>query len=226
VNVGQLGLEVQIMKSRAARAFHISLISGKLDELEQYHGRIEEFIDHEVARLHALFAEGLDEPTEEERYERTDFYSDEHTLLSEVFTRTLRASVLVATYTLFETSLDALCAADQKRQGHTLVLRDLAGQGVERAKLYLIKVCRVAFPADSHDWARLMDLNKIRNAFAHADGDVRRLRDPERLREVIRRTPGLRLRNDTYLEIDRAYVASIIRDVRSFFDLLHKAFPD
>ena len=215
------------MKSRSARAFHISLISDKLDELEQYHERIEAFIDDEVARLDARAAETLEHLTEEERYVRADFYSDERSLFIDDFTRTLRASVLIATYTLFETSLERLCSADQKRNGHTLSLRDLAGQGIERAKVYLGKVCGVAFPAESREWSRLMDLSKVRNAFVHADGDIRRLRDAERLRELIRRTSGLRLlRHESYLEIDREYVTSINKDIRSFFELLHNAFPD
>lgn len=213
------------MEPRAARAFHISIIAGKLDELEQYHERIEEFIAEEVARLRSRFAEGLGKLSEEERYQRENFYSDEHSLLGKVFTRTLRASVLLAGYTLFETSLEAICAAEQRRHGQSLVLGDLAGQGIERAKLYLAKVCGVAFPAKSQEWARLVDLNKVRNAIAHADGNIRRVRDPDRVREVIRRTPGLCLRDGAYLEIEPEYVVSIIRDLRSFFDLLHNAFP-
>ena len=214
------------MKPRAARAFQISVISDKLDELEQYHTRIEEFIARQIADLRACFEKELSERTDEERYEHEEFYFDEHALLSEVFTRTLRGTVLVVTYTLCEMSLETICSTEQKHHGYALTLRDLAGQGVERAKLYMSKVCGVTFPDESREWNRLMDLSMIRNALAHADGNVKRMRDPERIRKVAGRTPGLRLRRNFYLEIDQEYVASIIEDVRSLFSLLHKAFPD
>ncbi len=214
------------MKPRAARTFHISIIAGKLDELEQYHQRIEEFIAEEVASLRSRLGELLGKLTEEERYQRQTFYSDEYSLLGEVFTRTLRVSVLFIGYMLFETSLEAICAAEQKHRGHSRVLRDMKGEGIERAKLYLVKVCGVAFPGESREWVRLTDFNKVRNALSHADGDITRVRNPDHVRQVIGRTPGLCLRGGTHLEVGREYVASIIRDIRCFFDLLHKAFRD
>ncbi len=214
------------MKPRTARAIHISIIADKLDELDQYRVRIEEFITNEIAELRVRFEKELSELTEDQRYEWEEFYLYEQLLLSKVFTRTLRASVLVAAYTLFEASLDAICSAEQKCHGHVLTPADLAGQGVQRAKLYLSKVCGVTFPEESREWNRLMDLNKIRNVLAHADGNIKRVRNPDIIREVVGRTPGLRLQNNSYLEIDQEYVALTIGDVRSFFSVLHKAFPE
>jgi hypothetical protein len=83
-----------------ARSYQIAIITSGVNQLEEYHDRIERFVAREIASLQRQFDDGVNELSDEERSERADFHSDEHELLSRVFIRTLRASVLVAAYTL------------------------------------------------------------------------------------------------------------------------------
>jgi hypothetical protein len=160
-----------------------------------------------------------------ERGAMEDLDSDDRFMFATVFTKTLRYSVLVTAHILLETSLEAICDAEQRRFGYRLRLKDLTGSGVERAKLYLAKVCGVRFPDGTAEWNRMAILSEIRNVIVHADGDVSKARHERSVRNTVRNTGGLSLRHDRYLEVADAFIRHTMLKMKTFAAQVHRAFP-
>jgi hypothetical protein len=99
-----------------------------------------------------------------------EWASDDFYRLGETFLRILRYSLFVNTFSLLEHTL--LRIADHLRVSQKLDLSpsDLSDKGISRAKTYLKKVARVAFPDDGADWADIVALNEIRNIVTHGAG--------------------------------------------------------
>jgi hypothetical protein len=106
-------------------------------------------------------------------------------------------------------------------------LTDLKGDGIERARLYLTKVCEIQFPDGSHEWAEIQKLNNIRNCIVHAEGNVDDVRSPTKLRNIVKNTKGISFESERYLSIDNKYLEMAITWVEDFLQELHeKSFPN
>ena len=106
-----------------------------------------------------------------------------------------------------------------------LKLEDVRGDGIERAKLYLSKVCLIDFPEQSNEWNMMQKLNSIRNCVVHAEGIVPNVKSPKKLKNIINNTDGLELENEKYLKIECSYIASAIVHAKKLIDKVHeKAF--
>jgi hypothetical protein len=132
------------MTPTQARAYRTSVIQSRIDELTAFHERAEGWLARELRRLRNR-SKRLSPVPAAERGAMEGLYFDERFMLETVFTNTLRYSVLVTAHILLEASLEAVCNGEQSRFGYSLRLKDLTGSGVERAKLYLAKVCGVRF---------------------------------------------------------------------------------
>jgi hypothetical protein len=102
----------------------------------------------------------------------------------------------------------------------------LAGQGIQRAKSYLEKVCGVSFPSNTAEWTRMRILAELRNVIAHTDGDVGRAKERERITQMVRSTTGLSLRRDQYLEVDPEFISETLEMMKKFFGAIHRSFPE
>jgi hypothetical protein len=209
--------------SSQARTWRTSVIQDRIAELTSFHQRLEDWLSREIKVLRGG-PKGLHRLPAEKRIEVEQLYSDEHFMLETVFTKTLRFSVLVTAHTLLETSLNATCSGEQKRYDHRLGLKDLAGQGVTRARLYLTKVCGVGFPNSTAEWKRMAALGDLRNVIAHADGDVSKATNEQKVRNLVKNTSGLSLRHGKHLEVTDDFVQDTLAKMDGFFSQLHQAF--
>lgn len=212
------------MTPSQARAYLTSVIQDRTGHLGSFHHRLEDWLAREIKELQQHAAR-LDRLPAEKRSVLAEFYSDEQSTLGTVFTTTLRYSVLATAHTLLESSLNAICAAEKKRYGHRLGLTDVAGQGIARARLYLTKVCGVRFPDATAAWNRMAILADLRNVIAHANGDVSNVKREEKVRNIVKNTPGLKLRNGRYLEVSDDFVRDTLSKMGDFFSEVHRAFP-
>jgi hypothetical protein len=78
--------------------------------------------------------------------------------------------MFLAAYAFLEHTMLELCAALASEKPHTVSLKDLRGEGLEPAKVYLKKVQEIAFPDQSAEWNRLTFYREIRNALVHRNG--------------------------------------------------------
>lgn len=156
-----------------------------------------------------------------------DYYADEAYRIDKIFTRSFRYSAVVGIYSLLETSMNSLCNILKQMNNLNVELSDMKGDGIERARLYLLKICKIDLLISSHEWAEIQKLNKIRNCIVHADGNILDVHSPENIKNIIKHTPGLSLENEHYVVIEKKYLESAISWVEDYLQELHeKSFPN
>ncbi len=166
------------------------------------------------------FALGLDDPVEQ-------FQADLIALLE--IPRLFYASFAIMLYATIEGGLNRVCEALEFDLDLGLNYRDIAGQGIERAKKYIEKVARFPFPKDTKEWEQIRILNKIRNAFAHSEGAL----SDARLAQELRRVEGIEVRERQLgdrtqyeIELSREYCGIALASAGNFFlELAHYDTP-
>ena len=68
-------------------------------------------------------------------------------------------------------------------------------------------------------------LTELRNAVAHADGDINKMNQKLRITQMVRSTTGLHFRRDRYLEVDSEFISETLEMMRKLFGLVHSGFP-
>lgn len=81
-------------------------------------------------------------------------------------------SQLLIVYGHFEKLLNDLCNEQKNERKIQLSLKDLHGQGIERARNYLSKVVGVNECFQKSEWQKIKSISVLRNAVAHRDGFV------------------------------------------------------
>ncbi len=79
------------------------------------------------------------------------------------------AQLLIA-YGYFEKLINDVCQEIKSERGISLSLNDLQGQGITRARNYLVGVAHIERPFTGHRWQLIKLVAKLRNAVAHGDG--------------------------------------------------------
>jgi hypothetical protein len=99
-----------------------------------------------------------------------ELYADQKEDAGEAYPQLFFKSIFASAYGSFEQYLNSICLQDAKQRAG-VGLKDLRGEGIHRARLYLTKVAGKTFPATS-EWRDLCDYGLLRNALLHTDGDL------------------------------------------------------
>jgi hypothetical protein len=67
-------------------------------------------------------------------------------------------------------------------------------------------------------------LGDLRNVIAHADGDVSKATNEQKVRNLVKNTSGLSLRHGKHLEVTDDFVQDTLAKMDGFFSQLHQAF--
>lgn len=208
---------------------YFGFIKGRTSQFRDYVFELESRFSHDLKSLEKEYEKEIRQKGTDAEFENylTDFYADEFHRINRIFLRAFRYSAIVTIYCLLETSMNSLCNLLKQMKGLSIELDELRGDGIERAKLYLSKICDIKFPENSHEWSQIQKLNKIRNCIVHADGDIWRVRSPEKLNNIVKNTRGIILENDQYLVVEKTYLESVITWVEDFLQKLHEiSFPN
>lgn len=81
-----------------------------------------------------------------------------------------RRSALITLFAFFEHELNKLCALFKATESYRLSFKDLAGNGIERARTYLNKVALVDLTDPPRQWSDVRNIQRLRNLIVHADG--------------------------------------------------------
>ncbi len=92
-------------------------------------------------------------------------------------TNLLRSSFFVSIFSYLENQLNIECLASQLDDAKIKKsVYDIKGNGIDRAKTYLVKVLDTNYPFDrSIIWEQIQWFKKIRNCIVHAEGKVIRI---------------------------------------------------
>ena len=144
--------------------------------------------------------------------------SDEYWNIEMYFKDIFRYSLILSINSFFEDLMNSLCKEIKLLKEVELKLDDLRGHGINRAKLYLVKVCGLEFPTDSHEWKEIKKLNDIRNFIAHTNGDISKAKDPKKIKYIISNTRDLS--GHHRIKIEKEYLETILINIESFIGLL------
>ena len=142
-------------------------VKGLAAELEDLHASM----DADLALV--LSDAGLDARSRENAEgDYLAHINDEYIELSELLPRLHSYSLFLIAYSFFERTLNRVCDSLRKHGGASLAVRDLAGNGISRARDYLVKVMTIEDPFEDRAWVSAKMYGEIRNTIAHANGYV------------------------------------------------------
>lgn len=167
----------------------------EFQQLELHRKFIDEHFEAARTRLKAEFEKTYSALDKYDREDYAEYMVDDIQLLDETFPLVQWQAQFLVVYATFEASLNSLCNVVQRRLKSNLSFKDITGLGLERAKVYLIKVGGVDANQvfNNANWQRAMQLGKIRNLISHAQGRIDEAIDP-RSAEMLRALKGLELK--------------------------------
>ncbi|KND61208.1 hypothetical protein BVER_03098c [Candidatus Burkholderia verschuerenii] len=134
----------------------------------------------------------------------------------EVFSPNLqRRSAFITLFSFLEHELDMLCQRFTRAENLVLTLKDIKGNGLERANLFLEKVALLNVPRDTGQWREIKQIQTIRNLFVHADGRVNADQKPELA--YIKGTQELSLSPNSEIIIGSAFLTHVLQAFQSYF---------
>ena len=201
--------------------------AGGLDDLYEYFQELERKFQGDKKRISVRYDEESEKIKSDPELEAqlAEYFSEEFHMIENTFLKTFRYSMVVAIYSLVEVSLNDLCRYLCNSNKMALTINDLRDDGIQRAKLYLTKVCMVDFPASSHEWDEIIKLNFIRNCIIHTQGNVGNVKSPGKIINIVDNTPSISIKDERYLMIERSYVEVSIHNAKKLLENVYdKAF--
>ncbi|WP_162816456.1 hypothetical protein [Halomonas sp. BN3-1] len=193
----------------------------KLERFREYTLEIECKFSADKNRLADSFSEATEGLNDDEIREVENYFSDDYYIIEEIHVGLYRRSTLVSVYSFLENSLNTLCGHLYKRHGYPVEVGDLHGEGIVRAKSYLEKLAGIDFSLLNGEWSTISSFNKIRNCIVHSEGNIKAARSTTQLKSIVTNSPGLSLKDERYIKIDREYIDAIITTVEKFMDKLY-----
>lgn len=129
-------------------------------------------LDEELRQLEDQMDEELSGLSE---FEQDAFFSnvnDHWIATAETLPRLQWYSQLMVAYGYFEKILNDFCGEFHDSDNIKLSLKDLHGQGISRARNYLVKVVGLERTFSTSDWQSIKLLGVLRNSVAHRNGFV------------------------------------------------------
>jgi len=131
-------------------------------------------------------------------------------------------SQLLTLYGYFEKLLNDLCVEQREHNKFTLSFKDLHGQGIERARNYLVKIVGLNKSFLTPEWQRIKAIGILRNSVAHRDGFVDF--EPNNLKSIyaqLSKISGVELREETMNQEDSQifFGEQVIIETIELFDI-------
>ncbi|ACB74312.1 hypothetical protein [Opitutus terrae] len=153
---------------------------------------------------------------EAQRQDYVDSAAEDYDELHETFPAMFRASLFVMCMADFENTLNGLAELFKKAKKLEISFKEIRGEGMERAKIYLKKVARVGFPDELPHWATIKKFSALRNILVHADGRIPAgHRDEALLKKMIGANSGkLRLDRFQRIVLEREFIPYALETLR------------
>ena len=209
------------MVNRQVFGFIEILFNHKLDSLEELIEVTEQRLEDELDNFEKRPDQTAKEYSEQERREYFEFMSDEYWKYKDDHPQIVRQSFFLQAYFSFEHLLNDICKMQQNLQ---LSLKDINGQGLERAKLYISKVIGLPNPFNNHLWRQIQYYNTVRNLYVHNAGEF----------DVNNNKHRLAKDNLNYISVNRSeefilekeFCIEVIETFRLFTNVLREEFEN
>jgi hypothetical protein len=181
-----------------------SNISHQFMELREYYNEIvlviknkKQYIIHKNDRLQ----QQLKNEPEEIKEQHYDNYFDDFYIVDMV-EHIFCNSMIISIYTLIEKNIKELCEHLKDINHISIPHTDLKGDGIERAKKYINKLCGLNM--DQNDLVFLSGINAIRNIIAHGNGELYNIsnKNLNKILAISKKAPGCKIEQSDYLDED------------------------
>jgi len=210
-------------KARIASAILRAGISIDFDNLLAHCEFLIKSLASERQRFDDLVAIESKNLSDEDQEYFGDVYADEAWKLHDVFPSLQATSAFLLAYGMFEKTINELAREAGSAVSAKIKLSDLNGQGIERAKNFLSKVCQVEVPFASSEWDAITIFAKLRNVMAHAFGELDLTRpDHRHILEYCKKQDNIKINrhspdNDfAEIELSLDYVVIVVKSFRKF----------
>jgi hypothetical protein len=143
-----------------------------LDNLRLHCQFTKDILEKEQTDFKKRFDKNLKELQGDARINYQEWQSDNHFYLFDVFPSLQWLSLFNTAYSVFEKNMNYICRLAWQKTNSNIQLKDLHGQGIERAKLYLNKVAGIVEPFESTLWQKVRRYADLRNVMVHATGEL------------------------------------------------------
>ena len=126
----------------------------------------------EKDKFYALYKTKLNELKAEEKEKFEQLAIEIHWKLYSIFPELQWNSIFNSAYAMFEKHLNDVCKILEKDTKTEIGLKDLKGQGIERAKIFLSKVVGIKKVFNSPEWNEIQNYSKVRNILVHTSGKL------------------------------------------------------
>lgn len=130
-----------------------------------------------------------------------------------------RESIIITIYNFLENQLNTLCGILSKCIESNLKLKDLRGQGTERALNFLTKVVSFEFNDVGKERAYISNVNKLRNQIVH-NGGLLPVNESDSLIKFISQNDHLSGQAGQGVNIHSEFITELIDILLSFFGKL------
>lgn len=157
------------------------LLSIQVDRVRAGHHLSEDALGRHDIRVEEWYASNLKrDPSDGEFI--TYLYNEQKADAAHGYPQILRSALFTTGYGVLEFFMTSLCKElEEHVEGPRL--KDLRGDGIRRASVYLSKVAKVAFP-ETYEWERLVLYGKLRNALVHSQGDLHGSHDLSAIKQL------------------------------------------
>ncbi len=174
------------------------ILEQQIDRLRSAHEIVEAALHKHEKGVDEWYQDRLAVVDEDEITDDGEFlgelFEEQKSDATVAFPLILRSSLFATGYGVLEHFMNSVC-----KQAHVHLkgpaLRDLRGEGIVRAQLYLTAVAKVAFP-DTDEWQDLRDYGHLRNALVHAQGDLTDNDRAPRIEHLAQRTGSFTVATD------------------------------
>jgi len=132
-----------------------------------------------------------------------------------------RESLVITIYNFLEAQLNELCDVISKSIDSKVKLKDLKGQGITRAFLYLTKVADFDFTAMAKEKAYIDKVNKLRNIIVHNAGHLPD-KTEKSLNNFVNKNSYLSGELGNTVTLSNGFIHEYINVLIDFFDKLEK----
>ncbi|AME05692.1 hypothetical protein NNG64_11400 [Bacillus siamensis] len=203
-----------MFKSKSISSF---IFLSELDKLEDLYIEQEEHNEKSLLSWEVFLESNTEGFTDEEIYEFVEWYSADYLKYSNDYPQVIRKTIFLQTYFSFEGYLNNLCSDYKKKLDTDLDYKDMRGQGIERAKLYLTKVCNVTIPFLTDEWKLIKSYNMLRNALVHNNSII----DKSNLKTIpkgvaLNSYSEEKISTNYYLELEKEFLDDAFLTYRAF----------
>ena len=160
------------MKEQIISTYYHIGIDLDFENIFSYCKFTEDSLEHEKVKFDEIYKNKVSELNAEEKEKFEQFAIGVHWKLHDVFPVFQWSSIFNSAFNMFEKHINDLCKIYEKETTIRIGLKDLKGQGIERAKLFLSKVIGITNVFDSKEWSEIQDYLKVRNVLVHTSGEL------------------------------------------------------